>query len=111
MASSLAADNGVDNRPKLIANALGKNADFVTAELPGFKSLLHDHLSPDVDTDKYSLIRRLLKVFKESNDSTCQDLLGWNNDYEKERVERSVEEATAADYGKSFQTLPNLGTR
>lgn len=111
MAPSLAADTGVDRRLELIANALGDNADFATKELPGFKSLLQDFLSPDVDVDHHDFIRRLLKVFKDSDDNTYQDLLGWHTDDEKKRVERFVDGAPAEECGKGFQILPNLGTR
>lgn len=111
MAPSLAADSGIDHRLQLIADALGKNAEFAKKELPGFQSLLQDYLSPDIETDKYSLIRRVLKVFKDSSDNTYQDLLGNHADDEKKRLERFVDGATAEDCGKGFQMLPNLGTR
>lgn len=111
MAPSLAASTGLDHRLQLIVDALGKDTDFEKKELPGFQSLLSDYLSPDVETDKYGLIRRLLKVFKDSSDNTYQDYLGYHTDDEKKRIERFVDGATAEECGKGFQILPNLGTR
>lgn len=111
MAPSLAADTPVDHRLQLIVDGLKQNSDFATKQLPGFQSLLQDFLNPDVDVDQYALIRRLLKVFKDSNDQTYEDLLGRHNDDEQKRIEKFVDGATAEHCGKGFQILPNLGTR
>ena len=112
MVASFAADRAVDSRLSLIAESLSKNKDFADKGLPGFHSLLEDYLSPDVDTsDQYDLIRRLLRVFKHSDDNTYQDFLKQHDDDEKNRLDKFVDGALASDVGKGFQMLPNLATR
>lgn len=104
-------ESGLDSRLGLIRDCLGQHEDAATKDLPGLQSILHDWLAPDVELDRLDLMRRLLKVFKDSGDNTYQDLLGLHSDDEKHRLERFVDGASPEDAGKGFQMFPNLATR
>jgi hypothetical protein len=111
MPKSVARDSSLNDRLSSVLEGLRKNADSTSKELPGLGDLLKEWLAPDVDLDRLNLIRRLLKVFKDSPDNTYQDLLGRHTADEKSRLERFVDGESAEKCGKGFEMLPNLGSR
>ncbi|OHF04516.1 hypothetical protein CORC01_00368 [Colletotrichum orchidophilum] len=64
--TSKAWDHSVDERIGHIAKGLLESPDFSNKEVPGLKDLLDDYINDDVDVDYVQFLRRLLKVFKDS---------------------------------------------
>jgi len=83
-------DSNVDERIRLIANALAANDD-VRTKLPGLKGLLDDYLDDHVEVHQQDFHRRLLQVFRDSKvDNTYQDLLGQFSAEEQSRISKFV---------------------
>lgn len=83
-------DTNVDERIRLIANALAANGD-VRTKLPGLKPLLDDYLDDNVQVHQQDFHRRLLQVFRDSKvDNTYQDLLGQFSAEEQSRISKFV---------------------
>ncbi|KAI8260504.1 L-gulono-1,4-lactone dehydrogenase [Colletotrichum sp. SAR11_239] len=66
MAPPTAWDCTVNDRLQFIVDSLDKSIKFSAKDVPGLKDLLADYVNPDVEVDHVHFIRRLLRVFKDS---------------------------------------------
>ena len=102
----------VDERIKTIANRLADlDGDFRRKRFPGLRSLLDDYINPDVDINSVKFHRRLLQVFKKSEDKTYEKLLAQHTSGERCRIEKFVAGGELKDVGKDFVLGPSLGCR
>jgi hypothetical protein len=113
MASSIAWDSPVDTRIQIIAERLASdsNEEFRAKRVPGLKSLLDDYIAPDVDVDSVVFNRRLLQVFKQSDDQTYEHLLAQHTPDEQRRIEAFVAGEKPEEVCKDFTMGPSLGYR
>ncbi|KAI5364226.1 putative L-gulonolactone/D-arabinono-1,4-lactone oxidase, FAD-binding domain, PCMH-type [Septoria linicola] len=117
MTTQYAPENDVDSRIALLADALNKEPEFASKDVPGLINLLNDYLDPDVDVNgwdsgRIDFNRRLLRVFKDSPvDDTYQTLRDRYTDNEKSRLDRFLEGETADKCSHGFTKGPSLSTR
>jgi hypothetical protein len=88
MAPSISWEAPVDTRIQLIAGRLASdsNQEFKAKRVPGLKSLLDDYIAPDVDVDGVVFHRRLLQVFKQSEDQTYEYILEQHTPDKQRRI-------------------------
>jgi len=113
MAPSISWDAPVDTRIQRIAEGLGseENHEFSTKRVPGLKSLLDDYIAPNVDVDDVIFHRRLLQVFKQSEDQTYEHIRDQHTPDEQRRIEAFVAGEKLEDISKGFTMGPSLGCR
>jgi hypothetical protein len=113
MAPSLSWEAPVDTRIRLIAEKLASdtNQKFRQKRVPGLKTLLDDYIAPDVDVDDVIFHRRLLQVFKQSEDQTYEHILGQHTPDEQRRIEAFVAGEDPEEISKGFVMGPSLGCR
>jgi hypothetical protein len=113
MAPSISWEAPVDTRIQLIAERLASdsNQEFRAKRVPGLKSLLDDYIAPDVDVDDVVFHRRLLRVFKQSEDQTYEHILGQHTPDEQRRIEAFVAGEKPEEISKDFVMGPSLGCR
>ncbi|KAI1143069.1 hypothetical protein F5Y05DRAFT_141793 [Hypoxylon sp. FL0543] len=88
--------------------------DKLGKELPGLAQLLEDIVDPDTDVPREDSVRRLLRVFWESeSDGTYSSILGHYSPKEKDIIRAFVEdEKPATDLGHEFDDVGvSLGSR
>jgi hypothetical protein len=113
MAPSISWEAPVDTRIQLIAERLASdsNQEFRAKRVPGLKSLLDDYIAPDVDVDDVVFHRRLLQVFKQSEDQTYEHILEQHTLDEQRRIEAFVAGENPEKISKDFTMGPSLGCR
>jgi hypothetical protein len=113
MASSISWEAPVDTRIQLIAQRLASdsNQEFSAKRVPGLKSLLDDYIAPDVNVDDVVFHRRLLQVFKQSEDQTYEHILEQHTPDEQRRIEAFVAGENLEEISKDFTMGPSLGCR
>ncbi|KAI6093505.1 hypothetical protein F4821DRAFT_953 [Hypoxylon rubiginosum] len=82
-------------------------------QLPGLAKLLDDIVDPDTDVPREDSVRRLLRVFWESeDDGTYSTILGRYSHIESRLIREFVEdEKSADDVGRDFDMGVSLGAR
>ncbi|KAI4866254.1 hypothetical protein F4820DRAFT_263491 [Hypoxylon rubiginosum] len=82
-------------------------------QLPGLSKLIDDIVDPDTDVPREDSVRRLLRVFWESeDDGTYSSILGRYSHVESKLIRAFVEdEEPADDIGKDFDMGVSLGAR
>ncbi|KAH0438406.1 oxidoreductase [Colletotrichum camelliae] len=115
MAPPTAWDCTVKDRLQFIVDGLDRSVKFSAEDVPGLKDLLADYVNPDVEVDPVHFIRRLLRVFKESEtDGTYSSILHKHTDDEQNLIERFLEGGESGDpknLGKQYNMGPSLGCR
>ncbi|KAI8161144.1 L-gulono-1,4-lactone dehydrogenase [Colletotrichum sp. SAR 10_70] len=115
MAPPTAWDCTVNDRLQFIVDSLDKSIKFSAKDVPGLKDLLADYVNPDVEVDHVHFIRRLLRVFKDSEtDGTYSSILHKHTDDEQNLIERFLEGGESGDpktLGKQYNMGPSLGCR
>jgi hypothetical protein len=113
MVPSISWEAPVDARIQLIAERLASdsNQEFRAKRVPGLKSLLDDYIAPDVDVDDVVFHRRLLQVFKQSEDQTYEHILEQHTPDEQRRIEAFVAGEKPEEISKDFAMRPSLGCR
>ena len=113
MATSISWEAPVDTRIQIIAERLASdsNQEFRAKRVPGLKSLLDDYIAPDVDVDNVVFHRRLLQVFKQSEDQTYEHILAQHPPDEQRRIEAFVAGEKPEEVSKDFTMGPSLGCR
>ena len=101
----------VDDRIAKISEAVKQDKALREKELPGFAELLDDYLAPDVPVTPEDFMRRLLHVFRESNDNTYQALLKRYSESERHILDAFVTGNSANEVGRNFIHGPSIGTR
>ncbi|KAI1409151.1 hypothetical protein F5Y13DRAFT_203799 [Hypoxylon sp. FL1857] len=97
-----------------LCEKLHDNHDKLGKELPGLAQLLEDIVDPDTDVPRENSVRRLLRVFWESQtDGTYSGVLGRYSTQEKNFIRAFVEdEKPAQDLGHEFDDVGvSLGSR
>ena len=80
-----------------------ENHDVNHKQLPGLADLLDDHLRPDIDVSSEAFLRRLLKVFKDSEtDSAFSDVLSRYGEDERSKLGAFVAGRSADEVGGEF---------
>jgi hypothetical protein len=72
---------------------------------------LDDYIAPDVDVDNVAFHRRLLQVFKRSEDQTYEHILAQHTPDEQQRIEAFVAGEKPEEVSKDFIMGPSLGCR
>jgi hypothetical protein len=72
---------------------------------------LDDYIAPDVDVDNVIFHRRLLQVFKQSEDQTYEQILAQHTPDEQRRIEAFVAGEKPEEISKDFTMGPSLGCR
>ena len=99
-------------RIEIITNRLNDlDEAFRKRRFPGLRSLLNDYINPDVEVDDVKFHRGLLQVFKNSEDTTYERILGQHTKDEQERIEKFVAGGNLEDVGKHFVMGPSQGCR
>ena len=113
MAPSISWEAPVDTRIRRIAESLAseENHEFSTKRVPGLKSLLDDYIAPDIDVDYVAFHRRLLQVFKQSEDQTYEHIRDQHTPDEQRRIEAFVAGGKPEEISKDFTAGPSLGCR
>ncbi|CAI0644615.1 unnamed protein product [Colletotrichum noveboracense] len=115
MAPPTAWDCTVNDRLQFIVDSLDQSIKFSAKDVPGLKDLLADYVNPDVEVDHVHFIRRLLRVFKDSEtDGTYSLILHKHTDDEQSLIERFLEGGESGDpknLGKQYNMGPSLGCR
>ncbi|KAK2008685.1 hypothetical protein LZ32DRAFT_631414 [Colletotrichum eremochloae] len=110
--TSKAWDHSVDERIRHIIQGLHDAPDFSRKEVPGLHGLLDDYMNKDVDVDYPQFLRRLLKVFKDSEtDRAYSETLHKHTNDEQKRIERFVAGDDPKEISIGYQMGPSLGCR
>ncbi|KAL0931490.1 uncharacterized protein CTRU02_214225 [Colletotrichum truncatum] len=109
---SKAWNHSVDERIKHIAQGLHDAPKFSKKEVPGLQGLLDDYNSKDVDVDYVQFLRRLLRVFKDSEtDNAYSKMLKKHTIDEQTRIERFLAGDDPEKVCHDFEMGPSLGCR
>ncbi|KAK7698744.1 hypothetical protein SLS64_012224 [Diaporthe eres] len=106
----------VDSRQRLseLARVIGEDKSRNSEQLPGLAKLLNEYASDDIKTPpKEEMIRRLIRVFKDSTtEGSYSQVLRKYNDEEQQLINRFVvDEEPASDVGKDFHIGLSPGAR
>lgn len=101
------------DRLKELIQTLEGDKQLVHEDLPGLSNLLRDVVDPEVTLSSEDSIRRILKVFSDSNtDGTYSQVKRQYEPEERDLIDRFVtQNAPATEVGDGFHMRPSLGAR